>query len=161
MPMRPVVGSAGSKVFSIRKMVDKMLQPFLHEFPTCCNNSTQVVRRFTKIIKDAKPKLTPTTKSHLVAADARSMRASMLKEEVLESVEKLLKEPFMEVDSNFPTEDLLKTIEIILENNVFQFNDAFWKQLTGTAMGTPAACVLATFYFTHHELFTLLPMFAK
>jgi len=120
-----------------------------------------VVRHFTKIVKDAKPKLTPTTKLYLVIADAVSMYTNMIKEEVIKSIEKLLKESFMEVDANFQTEDLLKTIEIILENNVFQFNDTYWKQLKGTAMGTPAACVLATFYFTHHELFTLLPMFAK
>ena len=36
------------------------------------------------------------------------MYTNMIREEVLESVEKLLKESFIEVNGNFPAEDLLK-----------------------------------------------------
>ena len=46
------------------------------------------------------------------------MHINILKEEVLESTKKLLKELFMNADQNFLIEDLLKIIEIILENNL-------------------------------------------
>ncbi len=30
-------------------------------------------------------------------------------------------------------------LDLIMNNNVFQFSDTFWKQRSGTAMGTPPA----------------------
>ena len=38
-----------------------------------------------------------------------------------------------------------------MKNNIFTFSDTFWLQKTGTAMGTPCACMIATLYFGFHE----------
>jgi len=42
-------------------------------------------------------------------------------------------------------------LELIMNNNVFQFSDTYWKQTSGTAMGTPPACMWATLFFNSHE----------
>jgi hypothetical protein len=38
-----------------------------------------------------------------------------------------------------------------MTQNTFQFEDTFWQQFIGTTMGTPCACVYATFAYGYHE----------
>ena len=49
--------------------------------------------------------------------------------------------------AQFPTDFFLAALEIIMKLNVFSFDDTFWLQTSGTAMGTPAACNYATIAF--------------
>jgi hypothetical protein len=46
-----------------------------------------------------------------------------------------------------------------MRNNVFNFADTFWLQLSGTAMGTPVACNYATVTYGHYENTEILPSF--
>jgi len=46
---------------------------------------------------------------------------------------------------------VIEALDLIMNNNIFQFSDTFWKQLSGTAMGTPPACMWATLFFDCHE----------
>jgi hypothetical protein len=54
-----------------------------------------------------------------------SMYTNMLKEEVLANIGELLNEIFIFVSPNFPIEEILAAIEIILDNNIFTFRDTF------------------------------------
>jgi hypothetical protein len=61
-----------------------------------------------------------------------------------------------ELPQNFPTEKLLKGLNLVMNNNIFEFRDEFFQQIAGTAMGTSAACMYAILYFAYHERRTLL-----
>ena len=64
-----------------------------------------------------------------------------------------------EIPENFPREFFLQALEIVMNRNLFQFDDTFWLQLDGTAMGTPTACLHATISYGVHERNKLLPSY--
>jgi len=71
---------------------------------------------------------------------------------------------FIQVNSDkipqtFPGTLFLEILEIVMMNNIFSFGHTFWLQLTGTAMGMPAACAYATITFRQHENIHILPKF--
>jgi hypothetical protein len=64
------------------------------------------------------------------------------------------------IPNNFPTNLFLTILETVMSNNIFSFADTKWLQLSGTAMGTPAACAYATITYGHHENTEILTKFA-
>ena len=44
---------------------------------------------------------------------------------------------------DYPTQMVLEATKLVMTNNVFQFDDTYWLQLTGTAMGSNLAVAYA------------------
>ena len=63
--------------------------------------------------------------------------------------------------TDFPSELFLQILEIVMKNNIFSFENTTWLQLSGTAMGTPAACAYATISFGQYENTCILPNFNR
>jgi len=55
------------------------------------------------------------------------------------------------ISADFPTKLHLIVLETIMTNNIFNFANTYWIQLSGTAMDTPAACAYAAITFGHYE----------
>ena len=61
---------------------------------------------------------------------------NILHEEGLESMEQAL---ISHTNPEIPTNYLVKLMRVILENNLFRFNEELWRQEVGCAMGTKPA----------------------
>ena len=46
---------------------------------------------------------------------------------------------------------MLDALHLVFKNNIFKFGDTYWRQRSGTAMGTPPAPPWATLFFAPHE----------
>ena len=53
----------------------------------------------------------------------------------------------------------MSLLTLVMKNNIFTFGDTYWIQLSGTAMGTPVACIYATLYYAWKETYNILPKF--
>ena len=47
---------------------------------------------------------------------------------------------------SIPTEYLIKLLKLVMECNIFKFNNEFWIQLIGTCMGTRVAPTYANIF---------------
>ena len=63
------------------------------------------------------------------------------------------------IDSRFSKEFILEGLRLILENNNFHFDNQFFLQTKGTAMGTKVAPTYATLVmdFLEEKLYSVLP----
>jgi hypothetical protein len=52
---------------------------------------------------------------------------------------------------DIPAEALIEALVIVMRNNVFTFGDVTYKQVCGTAMGTPPALMWANLYMSINE----------
>ena len=60
--------------------------------------------------------------------------------------------------ADITTEPIIKALSIIMKNNLFQFGDTYWLQISGVAMGAPPACTIAMIYYYIREC-SFLPLF--
>ena len=92
----------------------------------------------------------------LVTCDAVAMYTNICTVHALKIMELILTDGTFIIPNDFPIKEILAALKIVMTNNVFKFGDTWYLQLTGTAMGTPTACIWATLYFAYYEMKTLL-----
>lgn len=63
------------------------------------------------------------------------------------------------LSEGFPLEMVKEVIALVMCNNIFELGGMYLLQLLATAMGTSAACIWATLYFTMHDMGTLTSKF--
>ena len=79
----------------------------------------------------------------LVTADIAGLYPSIPHDEGL----KVLQNQYHKfIDKTVPTEDIIKMAEFVYKNNLFEFNSKFYKQVSGTAIGTKVAPLYACIF---------------
>ena len=146
---RPIVSVCGSLLHGLGRWLDQQLQPIVRKLPSYLESSFALKAE----LKD----IQIPENAALFTMDAVSMYTNIDTDHALYTISDFLKSNPICSDINEPL--ITRAMEIIMRNNIFQFDDTYWKQLSGTAMGTPPACSYAAIYYAVHE-YSLLDQFA-
>jgi hypothetical protein len=151
--LRPVVSSCGSLLSIFSTWLDYKMKDLLPMVKSYLKNSTTVINDLKHIVlpKDAL----------LFSADATSMYTNIDTPTGLKAVEDFIHSNLTQIPTDCPTELFLKTLQLVMDNNIFSFEKSYWVQLSGTAMGTPAACAYATISYGQFENTNILPAFTS
>jgi hypothetical protein len=151
LAFRPVISCINSFNSIFSTWLDFKMKQLLYLIPSYIKNSTELLQQLDNL------EIPPGAK--LFTADASSMYTNKDTTTGIDAISRLLQKHKDSNDSSFPTEFFLRTMEIIMNNNIFLFGDTYWIQLKGTAMGTPAAPLYSILTFGYHENENILNKF--
>ncbi len=149
--LRPVVSTSGSLLAIFSTWIDFKMKTLLPLIQSYVQNSINVTNELRDIILP--------DNALIFTADAISMYTNIDTDIGIQSIRDFLTYNMNSIPTDFPHELFLQILEIVMKNNIFSFADTYWLQLTGTAMGTPAACAYATITFGHYENSVILKDF--
>lgn len=147
---RPIVSSINTITYFASKFVDLKLQPIYKRIPSFLNSSQEL------IIQLEDTPFTNNKDCYILCADVDSLYPSIPIDKGLV----MMKKSLIKRNDELPSSDQITPDEIdllfalmkfVLTNNYFTFGNLIFKQIQGTAMGTPAAVVFACLFLDAHE----------
>jgi hypothetical protein len=142
---RPIISVSGSTLHALGRWVDCQLQPLMKLLPSFIASSWE--------LKNSLTALPPLPRSaRLFTCDAVGMYTNIDTDHALTVIATFLDSHPLALALDLPSKALISALDLVMRCNLFQFGDTYWKQLSGTAMGTPPAVVYATLYYAIHEL---------
>ena len=139
-PGRPIVLDCGSESYRVAEYIDEFLGPLAKSHNSYDKDTTDFIEKVTK--------LTIAESAMLFSMDFESLYTNIDNTSGLEAV----KQAFMRnADYNRPDAEILELLGISLNNNAFQFQGKFYKQIWGTAMGQKYAPNYANIFMAEWE----------
>ena len=141
---RPIISASGSILYGLGKWLNIELQKVIKHLPYVTNSSRELVEELKN--------LQPSHSWKTFTCDARSFYTNVDTEHALSSITEYFNESNICLKAGIDKHAVLMALTIIMRHSVFQFDDTFWLQQTGSAMGVPPAPPYATLYFCIWEL---------
>ena len=134
VPGRPVISNCGMPAEKVSEFLDYNLKPVMQKGKSYITNSGHFLEKNKNII-------TLPENTIPVTADVVSLYPSIPHEAGLSALKEALEHRFLKI----PTENLIKMAEFVLNNNLFEFNNKVFQQISGTTIGAnfapPYACI--------------------
>ncbi|PFX15104.1 hypothetical protein AWC38_SpisGene20695 [Stylophora pistillata] len=131
--MRPIVSFCGSPTYQLSKYLTTILQPLT-------DKSRHKLQSTEDFINATKTVQIPDDYK-LVSFDVKSLFTSIPLQLALQCTETAIRKSTEPLP--LPTDDIMDLLNICLTSTYFQYNGKHYKQLHGTAMGSPVSVVIA------------------
>ena len=152
---RPIVAGCNSPTSRLSTLLDKILSPIATKVKTYVKDDWHFLRLIPQDIK-----FSETT---LYSVDISSLYTSINHDLGLEAISFWLVKHQKMIPKRFTKDFIIDSLDFVLKNNNFLFNDVYYNQLDGTAMGTtvaPAYACLVIAYLEENKLFPdILPKY--
>lgn len=128
MPGRPIISQVATPTYYLGHLVDFFLLPFVERLPTYIKDTPAFIRMLEQT---AFP-----TEAKICVYDVSNMYTVLQQDELVKATREQLPAVL-----NFPPlpkvkrETIVSLLELMLKNNIFEFDGAFYKQIIGCAMG--------------------------
>ncbi len=143
MKLRPVVSCINSLTSIFSNWLDFRMKQLLHLIPSYIRDSKALLIDLKSL------HIPPGVK--MFTADASAMYTNIDSNTGIQAISDLITTHQSSIPPDFPTDFFLTTLKIVMDSNIFSFGDTFWRQLKGTAMGTPAAPLYSILSYGQHE----------
>lgn len=135
LALRPVVSCINSPTYNLAKFIHNILMPVASTFKFSIKNSHQCISNIEEI---------KLPKNYiLISLDVVSLFTNIPKMLVITIIK--TKWQFLKAYTDVPLKTLVKLIEFCFNSSYFKFEDKFYSQLDGSAMGNPSSPILAEF----------------
>ncbi|XP_062836681.1 uncharacterized protein LOC134298951 [Anolis carolinensis] len=139
-PGRPIISGSSSVLEPVAKYLDSFCQPFV----PLCDSYIKDTKHFINIVEN----LNIEEDSILVTIDVTSLYTNIPLDEARTIIENILRR---RTKLQPPTHFLMDLLDIVLEKNYFRFQNQFYFQTFGVAMGSPLAPSIANLFMAHLE----------
>jgi hypothetical protein len=140
-PIRPVINWRNAPAYKLAKMLTKKLRTHI-PLPYTFN-----VKNSVHLIEDLS-NITFSSNLQLVSFDITNMYSNVPTDEVLQIFDFLCGQQIIEEKVR---NDLRSLVKIVLEQNYFQFDNDFYSQEIGLAMGSPTSSIFSESYLQYKE----------
>ena len=127
LKLRPIVAGPNCPTRPLSYMVDLLIKPLLLHVKSYIKDGIDFLNKCPR---------TRGATTRLATFDIKSLYTTIPHGYGLEAVRYWIENHRASINERFPTEFILEAIHLILTNNNFLFDDVFFHQLMGTAMGS-------------------------
>ena len=143
MSVRSIVSTIDSPMANMAKLLDHYLQPIMKQLPAYLKDTTQFLKEL------ANQKIQPDT--WLVMVDVKSLYTNIPNEEGIQACYEAWLEQEMG-DPQHPLAEIFRCLlEMVVKLNTFEFNEKYYLQKFGTAMGSKLAPAYANTFMGKPE----------
>ena len=150
MTMYPIVSACGTATYNTAKFITKILQNY-------CGKTSFLFKILQISSRKIKHLSINPEEETLVSFDVSALFTNIPVPVVLQVISsKISTCTFSTNVCKIPIEKFIKLLEFTLTNYIFCFNKKFYKQLQGTAMGSPVSPVIANIYMEYFQSLAIL-----
>ena len=143
-PLRPIVSSRGSVMYGVAKVISKVLNPLV-------GNSPHHIQSTGDFVSKAK-RLTLQTGECLSSYDVTSLFTSVPIDPALNIIRDLLeKDEKLNDRTVLSVQNIIELLGVCLHNTYFSFQNKFYEEIEGVAMGSPVSPIVANLLMEDFE----------